>query len=68
MCDANDFDHWADSYDEDVIQSDQTETFPFSSYTQVLDRFSNLVLANEPGQLLDLGTGSGTLASRFYHV
>jgi len=66
MCEADDFDHWAESYEEDVIQSDQAETFPFAGYTQVLDRISNLVLANETGQLLDLGTGSGTLASRFY--
>ena len=68
MCDANDFDRWAESYDEDVIQSDQAETFPFAGYAQVLDRISNLVLAKEPGQLLDLGTGSGTLASRFYQA
>lgn len=68
MCDAKDFDHWAKSYDEDVTQSDQAETFPFAGYAQVLDRVAKLVLAHEPGYLLDLGTGSGTLAACPYEA
>lgn len=34
----------------------------------MLDRISGLVLAHEPSQLLYLGTGSGTLAARFYQA
>lgn len=68
MCDADDFNQWAESYDEDVSQSDQAETFPFAGYAQVLDGIAKLVLTHEPGQLLDLGTGSGTLTSRFYQA
>lgn len=68
MCDANDFDHWAERYDEDVTQSDQAATFPFAGYNQVIERVAKLVLAQEPGQLLDFGTGSGNLAVRLYEA
>lgn len=32
MCDAGDFYQWVEIYDEDIIQSDQAETFPFAGY------------------------------------
>ncbi len=66
MCDSNEFDRWAESYDDDVIQSDQAASFPFAGYAQVLDRIAKLILEREPGDLLDIGTGSGTLAARIY--
>ncbi len=66
MGDANSFNTWAQEYDQDVIKSDQEESFPFSGYRQVLDRIASLVLARQPGRLLDIGTGTGILAGRFY--
>ncbi|NLB71359.1 MAG: methyltransferase domain-containing protein [Chloroflexi bacterium] len=68
MCDANAFDHWANNYDEDVFQSDHDATFPFAGYARVLARITRLVLTRKPGKLLDIGTGSGTLAARFYQA
>lgn len=64
--DANHFDRWAENYDYDVRESDQAESYPFAGYERVLDRIAVFVLAEPVGKMLDLGTGSGTLASRFY--
>ena len=66
MTDAPLFDRWAGSYDEDVAESDQRAAFPFAGYAEVLNRIAKLVFTRKPGELLDLGTGSGTLAVRFY--
>ena len=68
MSDSEVFDRWADNYDDDVAQSDQAETFPFAGYGKVLDTISRKVLSRKPGHLLDIGTGSGILAARFYHA
>ena len=64
--DASLFDNWADNYDNDVKASDQAESYPFAGYERVLDIIEKLVLTEPVGKVLDLGTGSGTLASRFY--
>lgn len=58
---AVDFDHWAQTYDQDVQQGG----FPFDGYTQVLE--TTLRLAEvKPGQsILDLGVGTGNLAQLF---
>ena len=66
MTDAPLFDRWADSYDQDVAESDQRAAFPFAGYAKVLNCIAKLVFTRKPGELLDLGTGSGTLAVRFY--
>ena len=64
--DASHFDNWAENYDDDVRESNQAESYPFAGYERVLDRIASYVLAVPVGKILDLGTGSGTLASRFY--
>ena len=64
--DASHFDNWAEDYDNDVRESNQAESYPFAGYDRVLDRIAGFVLAEPVGKILDLGTGSGTLASRFY--
>ena len=64
--DASHFDNWAENYDDDVRESNQAESYPFAGYERVLDRIASFVFAVPVGKILDLGTGSGTLASRFY--
>ena len=66
--DASHFDNWAEDYENDVRESNQAESYPFAGYDRVLDRIAGFVLAERVGKLLDLGTGSGTLASRLYDV
>lgn len=56
------FDSWADTYDQDVDESG----FPFEGYTQVLNRILEQSAAREGMTVLDLGAGTGNLAALFY--
>jgi len=58
---AFDFDSWAESYDQDVASNQ----FPFVGYTSVLNTVVRLAGAQSGMRVLDLGTGTGNLASRF---
>lgn len=59
---SSDFDHWAETYDQDVVSQDR---FPFAGYEQALGTVVELA-APEPGMtVLDIGTGTGNLAARF---
>lgn len=57
------FDRWASQYDDDV-RSSQAD-FPFCGYDQVLKRIVKLAQIQTGMRLLDLGTGTGSLAARF---
>lgn len=61
---ASDFDGWAESYDQDVA----SDHFPFEGYERVLNTVVALAEARPGMRVLDLGTGTGNLASRFAHV
>jgi putative AdoMet-dependent methyltransferase len=58
---ASDFDEWAKTYDESVI----TDAFPFGAYTKMIERIVELSQPNPKMDILDLGTGTGAIASRF---
>ena len=66
MFDNRDFDGWAESYDSDVRES--AERYPFAGYEELMDRIAAQVLgyrrADGPVKVLDLGCGTGVLASR----
>jgi ubiquinone/menaquinone biosynthesis C-methylase UbiE len=55
------FDHWAKKYDNAVIDGN----FPFTGYETILDTVVNLADVIPGMQILDLGIGTGNLASRF---
>jgi putative AdoMet-dependent methyltransferase len=55
------FDSWAETYDQDVLD----DGFPFTGYEQVLDTVVVLSGAQEGDSVLDLGAGTGNLAARF---
>jgi putative AdoMet-dependent methyltransferase len=55
------FDDWAETYDQDVLD----ESFPFTGYERVLDTVVALSGAQAGDSVLDLGAGTGNLAARF---
>ncbi len=63
--DPEEFDQWAEGYDEDT---ERAEGFPFEGYHAVMAEIIQLAKV-EPGiRLLDLGTGTGSLAQRFFEM
>jgi putative AdoMet-dependent methyltransferase len=58
---AGEFDGWADTYDDSITGIQ----FPFLGYQSVLDKAFTQAEARPGMRLLDLGTGTGNLASRF---
>ena len=57
-----DFDGWAEDYDQSVAN---TENFPFTNYSQVLDKVVELARVQRGMNILDLGIGTGNLALNF---
>ena len=62
LCPPEDFDDWAESYDQTVVDESQ---FPFIGYQAALDKAVALAEAEAGMRVLDLGTGTGNLALPF---
>jgi len=58
----NHFDEWAATYDNE-LQAEWAK-FPFAGYETVLATIVNLVLKSGATRMLDLGMGTGTIASQ----
>jgi putative AdoMet-dependent methyltransferase len=61
------FDEWAETYDADVVRAADVEDWVFRDYERVLDRVVEYcgLDENEYSSVIDIGTGTGNLASRF---
>lgn len=57
------FDSWADTYDQDVDESG----FPFDGYSEVLNTILEQSAVRDGMEVLDLGAGTGNLARLFHH-
>ena len=66
MLDPNGFDLWAGRYDADVADSDASDRYPFAGYRDVLQQIYRTIRAAEYTDILDIGFGTGTLATRLY--
>jgi putative AdoMet-dependent methyltransferase len=56
------FDGWAEHYDQSIQEDGD---FPFDGYEQVLDEITRATCAQFGMKVLDLGIGTGNLATRF---
>ena len=60
------FDLWADGDDKDVGLSDESGTYPFAGYREVLNHIYREILRKERADVLDIGFGTGTLTAKLY--
>ncbi len=58
---AQDFDAWSKSYDESVQKQ---ETYPFAGYDEIV---MEVIQQTVGPKVLDLGIGTGNIASELYH-
>ena len=66
MLSSKGFDLWADDYDKSVGVSDEDGTYPFAGYKTILNKIYNCVLSASAKSVLDVGFGTGTLATKLY--
>ena len=66
MLNETDFDLWADGYDKSVGLSDEDGSYPFAGYRDLMNAIYGRVLARGACDVLDIGFGTGVLASRLY--
>ncbi len=66
MLDNKGFDLWADGYDLTVGVSDEENKYPFAGYREILGRIFQIIMEKHGAAVLDIGIGTGTLATRLY--
>ena len=66
MLDNNGFDLWADGYDKAVGLSEESNSYPFAGYKDVLGEIFNEVISKKNPNVLDIGFGTGTLTTKLY--
>lgn len=60
------FNLWAEGYDQAVHLSDESSTYPFAGYKDILNRIFGRVLEKDHAVILDVGFGTGTLTAKLY--
>ncbi len=68
MLNQKGFDLWADDYDKSVGLSDDSGTYPFAGYKQILSHIYAQVLTAPGQKVLDIGFGTGTLTTKLYEA
>ena len=66
MLDNKGFDLWADGYDKAVGVSDEENSYPFAGYKEILGRIYQIIMQKPGATVLDIGFGTGTLATKLY--
>jgi putative AdoMet-dependent methyltransferase len=66
MLNKQGFDLWANDYDQTVQISEENNLYPFAGYKEILNTIFNEAMQTECSHVLDIGFGTGILASRLY--
>lgn len=66
MLNKQGFDLWANDYDQTVQVSEESNLYPFAGYKKVLNTIFNEVMQKTESTILDIGFGTGVLASKLY--
>lgn len=68
LLDNKGFDLWANDYDQAVELSDTTDTYPFAGYKDILANIYAQIMSKKPCRVLDIGVGTGVLATKLYEA
>ena len=66
MLNETGFDLWSNAYDESVDNSNESNTYPFAGYYNVLGEIFGRVLQLSYKTVLDIGFGTAVLTSKLY--
>jgi putative AdoMet-dependent methyltransferase len=66
MLSSKGFDLWANSYDESVNLSEESNVYPFAGYKDVLNTIYRMVRTSKSAAVLDIGFGTGVLTNKLY--
>ncbi|WP_027963693.1 class I SAM-dependent methyltransferase [Halalkalibacillus halophilus] len=60
------FDLWANEYDRSVQLSEESDSYPFAGYKDILNTIYNEAMRHSDSRILDLGFGTAVLTSQLY--
>ncbi|MBQ6655365.1 MAG: methyltransferase domain-containing protein [Erysipelotrichaceae bacterium] len=66
MLDRKGFDNWAQDYEEDIMNAAESDGYPFAGYWDIMDHIYQTIMKKPSCAVLELGFGTGMLASRLY--
>ncbi|MDN7242383.1 class I SAM-dependent methyltransferase [Planococcus sp. N028] len=66
MLNKQGFDLWANDYDQTVQISEENNLYPFAGYKGILNFIFNEAMQKGQSDVLDIGFGTGILASKLY--
>ncbi|TWT13230.1 class I SAM-dependent methyltransferase [Planomicrobium sp. CPCC 101079] len=66
MLNKQGFNLWANDYDKTVQVSEENNLYPFAGYKDILDFIFNEAMQKNHSAVLDIGFGTGILASKLY--
>lgn len=66
MLNHHGFDLWSGHYDAGVKQADDNNEYPFAGYTALMNSLYATIMAQPSQKVLDIGFGTGLLASKLY--
>lgn len=66
MLNSEEFNLWADSYDKDIEQWSQDNSYPFAGYWELMNLIYKRVLQKISPCVLDLGFGTAILSTKLY--
>lgn len=66
MLNKQGFDLWAGKYDQTVQTSEENNQYPFAGYKEILNAIYTEIMERENSRVLDIGFGTGALASKLY--
>ncbi|GKV68628.1 hypothetical protein NCCP2716_11260 [Sporosarcina sp. NCCP-2716] len=66
MLTSKGFDLWADEYDKTVQLSEESNTYPFAGYKEILNVIFNESMQKPNSDILDIGFGTGVLTRKLY--